>query len=332
MTIFRHLTRPIGAAAAFSGLLFSLAPLALSAQDFPSRPINFVVPFSAGASTDVMARMVANVVSKDLGQPVIVENRPGAGGNIAADHVAKQPANGYTVFVGSTANLAVNKTLYQKLPYDPAADFTHLTVAWMTRNVLVVAANSPWQSVKDVISAARQNPGQLSYGSPGSGTAGHLIGEVFKDATDTQITHVPYKGQNQVISDIIGGHIALSFDTIGTAVPMIRSGKVRALAITGESRHPMLPDVPTFTESGIKDVDTLRGWAMFAVPAGTPPAIVDRLQGSLAKALLAPEVKSKLEDLGVEVRITSPSDSKKMVQTEIRRWGDIVKAVGVRAD
>lgn len=319
-------------AAVLVALSASIAPSSVLAKEYPSKPLTFVVPFSAGASPDVMARMVADVVSKELGQPAIVANRPGAGGNIAAEYVVTQPADGYTIFVGSTANLAVNKTLYRNLPYDPEKDFTPLTVAWVTRNVLVVANNSPWNSVKDVIAAAKKKPGQYNYGSPGNGTAGHLIGEVFKTSTGTSLTHIPYKGQNQVIADIIGGNIEMSFDTIGTAMPLIRAGRVKGLAITGESRHALLPEIPTFSESGIRNVDELRGWAMFAVAAGTAPAIVDKLQSALVTALQTPSVKNRLEDLGVEISIISPSQSKQMVSDEIKRWGDIVRAVGVRAD
>ena len=302
------------------------------AQTFPAKAVRMIVPFSAGASPDVMTRIVAEELTKDLAQPIIVENRPGSGGNIAADYVAKLPGDGYTVFVGTTANLAVNKTLYRNLPYDPEKDFMPLTVAWITWNVLIVPANSEFKSVADVIAAAHARPGALSYGSPGNGTAGHLVGELFKSVTKTDLTHIPYKGQNQVVSDLIGGHIQLSFETIGSALAMITTGKVRALAITSSARHPKLPAVPTFSESGVREIDDLRGWAMFAVPVSTPAATVARLQESLSRALSTASVRQRLEDLGVEVVITSPAASQNMISREVVRWGKLVTATGARAE
>jgi tripartite-type tricarboxylate transporter receptor subunit TctC len=291
-----------------------------------------VVPFSAGASPDVMARIVAEDLAQRLGENVIVENKPGAGGNLAADYVAKQAADGRTLFFGSTANLAVNKTLYKKLPYDPESDFAAISLAYMTRNVLIVPVNSPYKTVGDVIAAAKARPGTLTFGSPGNGTAGHLIGALFEQATGTSLTHVPYKGQNQVVTDLMGGHIALSFETIGSAMPLLESAKVRALAITGEARHPQLPHIPTFTQSGVDQVDTLRGWAMFVVAKATPAAEVSKLHAALNASLSEPKVKRRLEELGVDVSPTTPQASQRMISNEVRRWGELVRRTGAQAD
>lgn len=327
---FSGLTLVLAAATGISALC---APLPSAAQTaYPSRPVRMIVPFSAGASPDVMARIVAEDLAKDLGQPIVVENKPGAGGNVAAEYVAKQPPDGYTLFVGSTGNMAVNKTLYKNLPYDPEKDFTPLTVAWITRNILIVPAGSPFASVADVIAAARRTPGALSFGSPGTGTAGHLVGEMFQTVTKTQLTHVPYKGQNQVVTDLLGGHIQLSFETIGSAMPNIESGKVRALAITGASRHPGLPSVPTFSEVGVAEVDGLQGWAMFALPASAPSSVVTRLQRALGKALQEPVVKKRLEALGVDLSVTTSEESRRMIHDEVQRWGQLVKASGAQAN
>lgn len=295
-----------------------------------SRVRRVVVPFSAGASPDVMGRMVGEELSKRLNESVIFENKPGAGGNLAAEYVLKQPADGRTIFLGSTANLAVNKSLYKKLPYDPEVDFVPLTIAWTTRNLLVVPTTSNLRSVADVVAAARSKPAALSYGSPGNGTAGHLVGAMFEQATGVSLMHVPYKGQNQVVNDLLGGHIAMSFETIGSAMPMLQSGKLIALATTGEGRHPQLPNVPTFKEAGVNHVDALRGWAMFAVAKGTPPDEVARLHAAISASLTS--TKKRIEDLGVEVGPISVESSQRMVSEEVRRWGQLVKATGATAE
>lgn len=291
-----------------------------------------IVPFSAGASTDVMARLIAEDLAQRLNETVIVENKPGAGGNLAAEYVAKQPADGRTIFLGSTANLAVNKTLYKKLPYDPEVDFIPLTVAYLTRNLLIVPTQSPFKSVADVVAASKAKPGQLTYGSPGSGTAGHLIGVLFQQMTGTSLTHIPYKGQNQVVADLMGGHIALSFETIGSAMPLLETGKIRALAITGEGRHPQLAQVGTFKENGVDQIDTLRGWAMFVVAKGTPTAEVSRLHETLTASLTSAKVKRRLEELGVETAPTSLQASRRMISDEVQRWGKLVQITGAQAD
>lgn len=320
-------TKRFFTAAALAVLSLSLAGPTWS-QD--NRVRRVIVPFSAGASPDVMGRMVAEELAKRLNESVIIENRPGAGGNLAAEFVLKQPADGRTIFLGSTANLAVNKSLYKKLPYDPETDFIPLTIAWTTRNLLVVPATSNLRAVPEVIAAARAKPGSLSYGSPGNGTAGHLVGAMFEQATGVTLMHVPYKGQNQVVNDLLGGHIALSFETIGSAIPMIQSGKLIALATTGDKRHPQLPNVPTFKEAGVEHVDALRGWAMFAVAKGTPPAEVSRLHAAISESLLAS--RKRIEDLGVEVAPISVEASQKMVSEEVKRWGQLVKATGATAE
>lgn len=331
MATNRRVATTLALVAATLGVAATSGPTTVRAQAWPEKPIRFIVPFTAGASPDVMARVIAEPVSRSLGQPVLIENRAGAGGNIAAEYVAKQPGDGYTVFVGTTGNLAVAKFLYANLPYDPATDFIPVSLGWQTWNVLIVPSGSPITSVQGLIDAARAAPGRINYGSPGNGTAGHLIGEVFKRVTGTQLTHIPYKGQNQVIADLLGGQLQVSFETIGSAVPIIQGGKVRALAVTAAERLPQLPDVPTFAETGVRDLD-LQGWAMFVVPAKTPAPVVQRLSEALSRAIETPAVRDRINGMGARAVSSTPEFARVRLREEIDRWGAVVKAAGARAD
>jgi len=315
-------------------LLFcALASPAASAQApaFPTRPVTVVVPFPAGASPDVTMRVVASRLTVELGQPVIVDNRPGAGGNIGAAYVAKLPGDGYTVFLGTTGNLAVNKALFASLPYDPVRDFAGVTTGYQTWNILIVSASSHLNTVQDVLADARANPGKLSFGSPGNGTIGHLVGAYFKLLTKTDLTHVPYKGQNLVLQDLLAGNIHLSFETNASAIPLIRGGKVRALAVTSTARLPDLPDVPGFGELGMPELD-VQGWAVFVVPASTPKPIVQRLNQALVASLESAEVREKLTPMGVRIRTSSVADAQRNLEGEAQRWARIVAASGARIE
>jgi tripartite-type tricarboxylate transporter receptor subunit TctC len=304
----------------------------ISAEEtFPTRPLQLVVPFTAGSAPDVMARVIGERLALELGQPVLVENRAGAGGNIAAEYASRQPGDGYTVFVGTTGNMAVAKSLYAKLAYDPAQSFTAVSVGWLTWNVLIVPANSKLRTVQDVIKEAKENPGKLNFGSPGVGTAGHLAGEWFKNLTGANITHVPYRGQNQVVQDLLGGYIQLSFETIGSAVPVIKNGQVRALAATSTERLPSLPDVPTFAEAGVRDLD-LGGWGIFFVPSSTPASIVTRLNAALVKVMSMPDVRGRIDDLGAKTSPSTVAEAQAMLLSEIAKWGKIVEVAKVRID
>ncbi|HEY0438727.1 MAG TPA: tripartite tricarboxylate transporter substrate binding protein [Xanthobacteraceae bacterium] len=307
-----------------------LAPSA-AAQDYPSKPLQFIVPFSAGSSPDVMTRIITEDLARELGQTIVVENRVGAGGNIAADYASRQPGDGYTVFVGTTGNMAVAKSLVPTLSYDSEKAFTPVSIGWITWNLLIVPADSKLNSVPDVIKEAKANPGRLNYGSPGIGTAGHLAGEWFKKLTGTEIAHVPYRGQIQVVQDLLAGTIQLSFETIGSAIPVIKNNQVKALAVTSKARLPQLPDVPTFTEMGVIGLD-LSGWGMFVVPAATPPEVVRKLNAGLVKSMSKPAVRDRIDALGVKTTPSSPEEARAMLTEEVAKWRQIVQAANVRLD
>jgi tripartite-type tricarboxylate transporter receptor subunit TctC len=309
-----------------------LAPRDAGAQGFPTQPVRVVVPFPAGTLTDAIARMIADRAGAELPQPMIVDNRPGAGGTIGAEYVAKQaPADGHTVFVGTTGNMAVGKALYRNLRYDPVADFAAVSLGWMSWNVLVVPAASGHRSVADLVAAARAAPDRLSYGSPGHGTAGHLIGEWFKTSTGSAITHVPFRGGNQIVTELVAGRLDISFEAVGNALPLIAAGNLRPLAVTSERRLAVLPDVPTFAELGMPDL-SLSAWGMFAVPARTPPAAVARLSDALGKAIRDPAVAQRMTAAGVDPAASSPAEAQRFLVEEARRWEAVVRASGAQLD
>ncbi|MBL8381001.1 MAG: tripartite tricarboxylate transporter substrate binding protein [Burkholderiales bacterium] len=307
------------------------APMEVAAQTWPDKPVRMVVPFPAGTSTDVAGRRIAEALARDLGQPVVVENRAGAGGNLGADSVAKSAPDGYTLLLGTTGNLAVNKSLFRSLPYDPITDFTALTIAWYSCNVLVVSSTSPITGVATLISEAKARPGALNYGSPGNGTAGHLAGEWFKAMTGTNLTHVPYKGGNQVIVDLIAGQLQVSFEAVGNAIALIRAGKLRALGSTCKDRLAVLPELPTLTEVGVPDFD-IRAWALFAAPARLPEPITQRLAAALTKVLNEPAVRDPINATGVQVATNSPAAAGAFLRDEVTRWAKIVKTAGAVVD
>lgn len=308
----------------------STAAAQTPAQGYPDRPVRLVVPFPAGTITDLVGRKVAEVVGRDLGQPVIIDNRVGAGGNIGADYVAKQPADGYTLFMGTTANLAVNATLY-RLPYDPVTDFTPLSMGYYSCNLLVVSSQSRIHSLADLIAEAKRRPGQLNYGSPGVGTAGHLAGEWFTITTGTSIANVPFKGGPQILNELMAGRLDMSFEAVGNAQPLIRAGKLRPLATTCAERIPAFPDVPTMIESGVRDYD-IRGWAMFMAPARLPDAIAARLAEAFFKALSSPETRDFIKANGMEPNPASPAATSAFLKEEIGKWGTIVRTAGIKLD
>lgn len=298
---------------------------------FPSKTVTFVVPFAAGSSPDVMTRIIAEAVSKDLPQAVVVENKAGAGGNVAAQSVARSAPDGHTIFVGTTGNLAVARSLYKVLAYNPETDFIAVSTAWTTWNVLVVRTGSRFKSVGDVLAEAKAKPGTLTFGTPGAGTAGHLAGKWFEQLTGTQLLHVPYRGQNQVVQDVLSGALDLSFETIGTALPVIQGGQLVPLAATGLQRLKALPDVPTFQEAGIGPLD-ISGWAMMVLPAGTSAEIVTRWSGLLVKAMETPSVKERIEALGVVLKPSTPQAARDFLKGELKKYEGIVKAAGLQLE
>ncbi len=299
-----------------------------AAQDFPQKPIHIVVPFAAGGSPDIIARVLGEELGSAFGQNVVIENRGGAGGSIAAHYVLDQPADGHTLFFGTTGNLATNKVLFKKLKFDPETDFMPVTVMYASCNVLIVAANSPIKSIADLVAEAKKRPGALSFGSPGVGTAGHLVGEFFKTRTQTNLVHVPYRGQALVINDLLGGHLSISFEAVATAIPVVQTGKMRGLATTCPQRSVQLPDVPTFAEAGINDF-ALEALAIMAVRAKTPPAVVAKLNAALVKIINAPQVTSRIAGMGLMAKTSTPDEARAVLAAEVQRWRRVVDAAGI---
>jgi tripartite-type tricarboxylate transporter receptor subunit TctC len=322
----RNLKRALTAVGLSLAIAGAAAGTAL-AQAYPNKPLRLVVPFAAGGSPDIIGRMVAEELGTMLGQSVVVENRAGAGGNIAVQYVIDQPADGYTLFLGTSGNMASNKVLYRNLKFDTEVDLIPISVAYTTCNALIVPVSGP-KTLAELIAQAKANPGKLSFGSPGVGTAGHLIGELFKTTTGTQLTHVPYRGQSQVINDLLGGHLSMSFEVAATAIPVVQSGKMRALAVTCPKRLAKLPDTPTFAEAGIQGF-VLEGLALIAAHGKTPPDIVKKLNEAMVKIMASEKVSGKIAGMGLTARSSSPDEARGLLKADINRWGAVVKAAGI---
>ncbi len=301
------------------------------AQTYPSKPIRFVVPYPAGGPLDTVARLLGQKVAESIHQPVIVDNKPGAGGNIGADAVAKAAPDGYTILMGAVATHAINPTLYAAIPYDPVKDFIPVTQIASTPNVLVVNPAVPAANVREFIAYAKANPGKLNFGSGSTGSAGHLAGELFKTMAGIDMTHVPYKGAAPAMNDLIGGQIQLMFDNLSSSLAQMRAGKVRALAVTTARRSALAPDLPTIAESGLPGFD-INTWFGIFVPARTPREIVDRLHGEFTKALATPDVREKMLNLGAEPVGSTPAEFAAYIRAEGDKYARVIKASGARAD
>ncbi|HEX3062147.1 MAG TPA: tripartite tricarboxylate transporter substrate binding protein [Usitatibacter sp.] len=308
-----------------------IVPLAAAAQPYPSKSIRFVVPYPAGGPLDTVARIVGERVSESVGEPVIVENKAGAGGNIGADLVAKSAPDGYTILMGAVATHAINPSLYASMPYDARKDFIPVTQIASTPNVLVVNPALPVHDVAEFVAYAKAHPGQLNFGSGSTGSAGHLAGELFKATAGVEMTHVPYKGAAPAMTDLIGGRIQLMFDNLASSLVQIKAGKVRALAVTTAKRTELAPDLPTIAESGLPGFD-INTWFGLFVPARTPPAIVQRLHDEFVKALETPEVRARMLALGAEPVGSTPAQFAQYVQSEAAKYAKLVKASGARVD
>ncbi|MFZ3123635.1 MAG: tripartite tricarboxylate transporter substrate binding protein [Acidovorax sp.] len=336
MTISTHRTSLTGRRKALA-VLASLAagtaalPGAALAQAFPTRPITIVVPFSAGGTTDILARLVGQYLSTELGQPVVVENKAGAGGNIGGQYAAKAAADGYTLFMGTVGTHAINASLYKKMPFDPVKDFAPLTRVANVPNLLVVNPKQPFRTVPEMIAYAKANPGKINFGSPGNGSSPHLSGELFKSMTKVDLTHIPYKGSAPAVTDLLGNQIAIMFDNMPSVIPHVRSGKLHAIAITTSKRSPELPDVPTVAEAGVPGYEAMSWFGMFA-PAATPKPVLDKLSGALAKVLANPEVKKKIADQGGEPVNETPAQFATFIKSESAKWGKVVKESGASLD
>jgi tripartite-type tricarboxylate transporter receptor subunit TctC len=314
-----------GAAAA--ALSFAIAA---QAADFPSKPVTLVVPFAPGGPTDAMARTLAAAVK--IGQPVIVENRAGAGGNLGAEAVARAAADGHTVLFGTSGPLAINVSLYKKIGYDPVKSFAPVMQIGHLPNVLVVNPGIPAKNVKELIAYGKANPGKLSYASSGNGASSHLAGVLFNNLAGTDFAHIPYKGTGPALNDLLGGQVAMTFTDVLTALPHIKSGKLRALGVTTKDRSQALPEVPTIAEQGIAGFDVSVFFGLVA-PAGTPKDVVDKLNQGFAEALKQPEVRKTLLAQGLEFApSTSPEQLGSFIQAEVVKWRGVVKSSGAEID
>jgi tripartite-type tricarboxylate transporter receptor subunit TctC len=313
------------------GASLALVAAWASAQTYPAKPIRIVVPFPPGGATDILARDVAQKLSEAWGQQVIVDNRPGAGGNIGSELVAHSAPDGYTLEMGTVGTHAINASLYAKMPYDHVKDFAPVILVAGVPNVLVVNPAVPANSVAELIAYAKANPGKLNFASSGNGTSIHLSGELFKVMAGVQMTHIPYKGSAPAMQDLLGGQVQLMFDNLPPSLPQIKAGKVRALAVTSLTRAPALPDVPTVAEAGLPGFEA-SSWFGILAPAGTPPAIVARLNAEIAKWLATPEAKEKLSKQGANAAGGTPEDFAKHIAAETAKWAKVVKDSGAKID
>lgn len=301
------------------------------ASNWPSKPVKWVVPFPPGGAMDAIARTLGEVASRKLGQPFIVENKAGAGGNIGADYVAKQPADGYTLMITSIG-MATNGALYNKLSYNPIKDFAPVSLLAVVPNVLVVSPHQKdIKTARDLVAKAQQNPDKLTYASAGNGTSIHLAGANFTALTGVKMLHIPYRGSGPAITDLLGGQVDVMFDSITSARPHIQAGKLKALGVTTKTRSTSLPDVPTLAEAGITGYEVSPWFAAF-MPAGTPPAIVEKLGKTLNEAMTDPEVKKRLDFIGAEPIGSSPQALGQHLKTETDRWTALIKSAGITAD
>ena len=312
-------------------VLSGLIPGPAFGQDYPVKPVRLIVPYVAGGNADLWARTLAQKLSEAFKQPFVVENRAGANGGIGTDFVAKSPADGYTLLATASGPLTVNPVLYAKVPYDPVKDFAPIAQCVVYQYVLVTLASAPYQSIGDIVAAARANPGAVSYGSTGVGGGNHLAGELLSLASDTRMTHVPYKGSAAALADLLGGQIAMMFDTVITSVPYIRSGKLRAFAVSSAKRASSLPEVPTMQESGIKDLD-ISQWQGVLAPAGTPRAIVERLNAEIVKAMRAPDVHERIAVQGGNEIVTGTADElAALIKADLLMYGKLIKDAKIPA-
>ncbi|WP_265307597.1 Bug family tripartite tricarboxylate transporter substrate binding protein [Verminephrobacter eiseniae] len=302
---------------------------AAQTQDFPNRPIRLIAPFAAGASTDFLARTIAQTMSRNLGQPVVVDNKPGAGGILAAEQTARAAPDGYTFMLTSAGIVTMNQSIYSQLPYDPIKEFAPLTIAVRMPIVVVVHPSLPVKSVPELLAYAHAHPGKLSYGSSGVGTSQHLAGELFKSMTKASILHIPYRGGGPAMNDLLANQIGLMFVQLPSALPQIQAGKVRAIAIGSEQRDPKLPAVPTVSESGLKGYNS-DTWYGFVMPTGAPSAIVQTLYQAIIAALK--ENAQRLSGHGFNVDGSNPQQMADTIATEAKKWALVIKAADIRAD
>lgn len=298
------------------------------ATDYPQRAVRIVVPFAAGGSTDVVARVLAAKLAQELKQPFVVDNRAGAGGNIGADLVAKSAADGYTLLMATTGILSINEYLYKTMGYSPERDLAPVSYTSLISNILVVSPSVPASDVAELIALAKSKPGTLSFASSGAGSSTHLSGELFKVMTGTNIFHVPYRGSSQAITDVVAGQVTMLFDNAPSSMPFVQSGKLKALAVTGKKRLPNLPDVPTLDEAGVPGYESL-SWSGIVAPAGTPDAVVRKLNQAIDRILKMEDVRQRFAALGVTPVGGPPEAFAHQIKTETEKWGKLIKSAHI---
>ncbi|GJG98325.1 tripartite tricarboxylate transporter substrate binding protein [Cupriavidus pauculus] len=318
-----------------AGLLCGAAMLPAHAAEpdakYPSKVIRLVVPFAPGGSTDIVARIIAEPLREELGQTVIVDNRPGAGGNIGGDIVAKAAPDGYTLLMAAAGQIAINPSLYTKMSYDPARDLTAVTMIARDYNMMAVNASLPVKNVREFVAYARAHPDRITFGSPGNGSVAQLAGELMNRSTGLKMQHVPYKGSGPAVADLIAGHITLMIDNMPAIWPHVQSGKLRALAVTSEKRAPGAPDVPTAEEAGLKGY-VVPAWKGVMAPANTPRPIVDKLNHALVRVLARPEIRKRLIEQGAEPVGNTPEQFAQQIKTDTAWWAALVKSTGTTLD
>ncbi len=300
------------------------------AQTYPAQPIKLIAPFPPGGSVDIMARLIAEPLGRELGQRIVIENRSGASGNIGMEAAARAAPDGYTIVL-NTIPLVTNKSLFEKLTWDPIRDFAPIGMVATAPHVLVVPAKVPARSVDELVRLARERPGKLNYASAGVGTTFHFCAEMFKDATGTFILHIPYRGGGPALLDTLAGQVDMSFPTLSAALPHVKAGTLRALGVTSTTRSPHLPDVPTLREAGVKDFQFTQ-WLALLAPAKTPPQVVTRVNGALNSALNSAELRQKFEAQGFDAFITTPGDAGKFLAAEVERYASLIKSRGITAN
>jgi tripartite-type tricarboxylate transporter receptor subunit TctC len=325
------LTRRIFLTLIATGLALASQTGPAGAQTFPAKPVRMIIGFAAGGTTDLVGRIVAQRLGDAWGQTVVVENRTGASGMIAAEAVAKAAADGYTLLVTPQTSLAVAPALYGKAPYDAARDFTPITLMGSTPTIMVVNPAFPPRTFAEFVEAAKKSAAPLAYGSGGIGSSPHMAGELLSAQLGIRMTHIPYKGESPALTDTMGGQVPIMFGNISVAVPHIKSGKLRAIASTGAARSPLLPDVPTVAESGLKDF-AVATWFGLLGPAGMPADLTLRIQRDVARVLATPEVRNRLVDLGVDIVANSPEDFAAYLRTEIARYAKVIKDAGIKPE
>jgi tripartite-type tricarboxylate transporter receptor subunit TctC len=330
MPMAQMISRRQGRGMLLGSLMLVLLPLACLAQGYPTKPIFLIVPFPPGGVADIIARPIAERLTKSLGQPMVVESRGGATGTIGASYVARAAPDGYTLLLGTTNEIAMSPTLYQSLPYDPTKAFAPVTPVAVFPNVLVVGADTPVKTLAELVALARAKPGTLNFGSSGVGSTNHLTAELFQRQANVSIVHVPYRGGGPALTDVSGGHITAMFATLPSAVSLIKGGKLRALAVTGLHRSDVLPDVPTGKEAGMPEL-VVTTWNGVLAPANTPPEVVERLHRALAAAVADPTLKEAFGALGAETELISSREFTDRIKSDFDRWSNVIKQAGISA-